>query len=286
MNARPALSIPFAADDAAETPDPRVTLETDPRLSHSAAVYPADIDQMLARARSGMSAFSYLVDRCRAARFRADGVLTLRLSCLVWPSRPDLRYELILPEDARLDNVEPLRLSRNRNFWTAGARFIEMPWCFELGRAVWREPGCFDGRSVVKAPTPDLRVEGARVFVGAEDAHGVVGVSGAAVGFRHWFELDFAKFDAENDRVARSFDLDFVPVVARWTGADGESAETALDVPVPDCAKSLLITCRDGRMRVRGVTLRPVGVPVTEIAYSTCTGRVLERRIVWPVRES
>lgn len=275
----PVLSLPFAADDAASAPDLRLGLEAEPDVLGAAAAYPADLEQMLTRAKSGMSAFSYLVERCRAAQIRADGVLTVRLSVRVWPSRPDLRYELILPDEVRPGEIEPLRTARTRKFWTAGGRVLELPWRLEAGRAEWMEPGCVDGAGDAVRPEPRLRVEQGRVFIDHEDARGVIAVSGEAQGYRHRFSLAFAKFDVVGDRIESAYELDAVPVTARWVGADGEPRETALDVPVPACTRALLATCSDGRLRIR-VRVRAARRQVMEIAYSACSGKVLGRRLV------
>lgn len=272
----PKLTVPFVG--AADAPlEPRVTLESDPRLTHSAVVYTGDLDQMLARAKSGMSAYSYLVDRCRAASIRPDGVLVVRLSCLAWPSSSDLHYELMLPDGAVPRRIEPLRLPRRRNVWVSGNRYADLPWHPESATATWREPGALDGRSAALQPAPSLRVENARLLVDADNVFGIALVEGTAFGYRHVFDLEFAKFDG--DRIGWSYELQSVPVVATWTGTDGEQAETALDVPVPECARSLLARCDDGRPRIR-IRVKQASKKVTEIAYSTCTGAVLGRRVV------
>ena len=99
-----------------------------------------------------------------------------------------------------------------------------------------------------------------------------------AVGFRHEFSLVFGKIDPDTGAVS-IIDIDSAPVAARWIGADGEEETAELDIPVPDCAKTLLAACADGT-GVFSARSREAGEEVWEVAYSSCDGKMLAIRKV------
>ena len=285
------LTIPFEATEAelsAETPDLRVTLEAEAGASAGSRPTLDDIDQMVARAASGMSARTVVAERCAAAKFAAGGDVVVTLAVLVWPSRADLRYELDLPEEAPPRPVTVIREERRYKVWVSGGGVIELPWRMESASPAWAY-GCWNEFSA-PIPGPPLRHDQARVIV--EEApsrrglpeepgggvYGIVAVAGAAVGFRHEFSIVFGKIDPASGAVS-SIDIDSVPVAARWIGADGEEETAEIDIPVPDCAKSLLAECPDGTGVYSGRS-REAEEDVYEVAYSACDGRMLAVRQV------
>lgn len=275
-----ALSIPFAPDASAASPDRRVTLEAESDSADSVAATLADLDAMLAIARSGRSAWAYLVGRCRAARVRADGALIVRLACRVWPSRADLHYDLDLPDEVQPGVVTPLRVERQYKTWVSGGRVVELPWRMERARVAWPY-GCHDSHSRA-VPVPAARHDQARIVMDADDAHGILAVGGVAVGYRHEFSLVFAKFD-DQGRPQR-IDLESVPVTARWRDAAGEEQTAEIELPIPACARTLLTTCNTGQVIVGG-EIRRAAQRYYEVAYSTCTGKELGIRVVEPEPE-
>ena len=275
-----ALSIAFeSTESAVAAPDIRVRLEAESDGTAGSRPNLNDIDAMVARAASGMSARTVIEERCRAARYAQDGSIVVRMAVLVWPSRADLRYTLDLPEEATPGPVTVLREERSYKTWTSGGGMIEMPWRMESAVPAWAY-GCWDAQSRA-IPGPALRHDQARIIVEGErarDVHGIVAVSGAAVGFRHQFSLIFGRVDDEG-RPVRVTDLGTVPVTARWTGADGEEETATLELPVPECAKSLLAECPDGSGVFKG-RAREAAKGVYEVAYSACDGRMLAYRKV------
>lgn len=275
MSEHTAITIPFEAPPGVvEVPDLRVRLEADDSTSGRASL--GDIDQMLARAAVGLSARTVVAERCRAARFGADGEVILRLAVLVWPSRADLRYTLDLPEEAKPGPVTAWRAPRQHKAWVSGGGVIALPWRMERAHPVWAY-GCWDARSG-DIPGPALRHDQARIIVeGGEDVYGIVAVNGAAVGFRHEFSLPLGKIDDEGR--PQRIDIEEIPITARWIGADGEEETASLDLPVPDCAKELLGECPDGVGRYSG-EIRVAKKRLYEVAYNSCTGQMLAYRRV------
>ena len=298
----PSLTIAFEAPETApETPDLRVRLEAEENAERPTL---DDLDAMVARAKSGMSARTVLEERCRAAKFRGRE-LVVTLAVLVWPSRADLHYDLDLPEEAKPGAVTVMREERRYKTWAGGGGAVELPWRMESARPVWAH-GCWDAQSRDIVPQPALRHDQARIVIegeragtpspgsagsspgggassslplrgrwpeGPEGVYGIVAASGMAVGYRHEFSLVFGQFDAEGR--PQSHDIDSVPVAARWIGADGEAETAEIDIPVPECARKLLEACPNGF----GVfSSRAVEEDVYEVAYSDCNGKMLAVR--------
>ena len=277
-----ALPIAFEADEAeraAETPDLRVRLEAESGATAGSRPTLDDIDQMLARVASGMSARTVVAERCEAAKFASGGEVVVTLAVLVWPSRADLRYELDLPAEATPGPVTVIREERQYKAWASGGGVIEMPWRMESARPAWAY-GCWNEFSA-PIPGPQLKHDQARVIIEGErarEAHGIVAVNGAAVGFRHEFSITFGKIDPDSGATS-SIDIESVPVTARWTNADGEEETAEIDIPVPECAKALLAECPEGE-GVYSDRAKEAEEDVWEVAYSACDGKKLAIRKV------
>lgn len=254
----------------------RLTIEGEP--VDPAANNPSlgDLGAMLRYARSGLSARNYQLERCRWATLRANGVLEVELSCFVWPSRPELAYTVGLPAEVRPGPVEAVRLQRQWKYWVGGNGLLELPWRLE-GAALYWQPGfaCVDEFCSAITP-PDLRHEYATIEVlGELPSYGVLVVQGTAIGFRHRFSLQFAKFDENGP--AQSIELESVPVSATWTDEEGEIRTESADVEIPQCVRDLLATCADGRP-LFNLSVKRNGAKGRDIAFSTCTGKMLAMR--------
>ena len=269
-----AFDISFSGQ--AETPDYRCTLEAEVPPHGANNPTPGDLAAMLARAQSGQSARTYQMESCPSASFRDDGTLIVALAVYVWPSLPDLRYTLHLPDEATAGEITIHRRARQWKFWADGAGTLSLPWRLEDAVLSWQDDiPCMDAHCNVVA-APALRHEHARVFV-AGDVYGVIVAQGAACGFRHEFSVGLGKFDG--DGKPQVIDLDAVPVSVTWRDAEGEEQSAEVSVPIPACAKALLTACSDGRGVFRGRARRADGGR-WEIAYSTCDGSVLGIRHV------
>lgn len=275
------LTIAFEAGEAAaaESPDLRVMLEADAGAGAGSRPTLDDIDRMMTRAASGMSALTVVAERCEAAQFGENGEVIVTLAVLAWPSRVNLHYELDLPEEATPGKVTVIREERRHKTWASGGGIIELPWRMESAAPVWAY-GCWDEFSR-DIPGPPLRHDQARILVEGErarEAHGIIAASGMAVGFRHEFSLIFGKI-APDSGATSSIDIDSVPVAARWIGADGEEETAEIDIPIPDCAKALLAECPNGKGVFSG-RAKEAGEDVWEVAYSACDGEMLAIRKV------
>ena len=271
-----ALDIPFTPD-AAPLPDRRVTVEAETGPEGAASPTLTDIDAMIARARSGLSARTYQEDICPAAEADETGLIRVRLAVLVWPSLPDLEYRITLPEGATPGPTTIHRQARRHRIWTDGRPVHELPWRMEGGRASWHHELSPRNRRGDGVAAPRVTVEDARVVLSAP-VYGLLTVTGTAVGYRHEFSMDFAKFadDGSPQRIAP----DDAPVTAAWTGADGGEETEEIDVAMPACAAALLETCEEGRKGVFYRIVRKRREGYVEVAYSACDGSVLGTRQV------
>lgn len=254
----------------------RLTIEGEPVDPMTNNPSLSDLAAMLRYARSGLSAREYQLDRCRWATLHADGTLEVQLSCFVWPSRPELVYSLALPGIATPGPVEAVQLSRQWKFWISGRGLLELPWRLEEAGFSW-QPGfsCVNEFSA-PIPAPELRHEYATIEVlGKQSCYGVLVVRGTAVGLRHVFTLSFAKIEGNGELY--STDIESVPVSASWVDEDGETRTATAEVAIPPCVRDLLETCSDGRALL-GMRVKRNATEGRDIAYSTCTGRVLGMR--------
>lgn len=271
--ANPALSIPFVAPEQAESASWRLRLEAEPAAGTTQASF-GDIESMLNRARSGLSARTVQWDHCQCVRITDDGRLVLTLAALVFPSVPELAYRLTLPEGASALPVEPWRNTRQWKFWVNGETTLHLPWMLDESTFLWQPGLDVTDEFCNPIPAPELSHTHATIRLNAESAvYGLLKARGTAVGYRHAFSLEFAKFD--NLGRAVSIALDDLPVTAHWVDAQGEPQTSEVTIPIPDCAKDLLETCETGQV-ISSVRVRHGST--WEIAYSTCDGSILGSR--------
>lgn len=269
---------PLAAD--ADAPALRLTLEPEQAAGTNRASF-HDIETMLSRARSGLSARTVQRERCSCVSTGKDGVLRLSLAALIWPSRPNLAYTFYAPSNATATRPEPYRRTRQWKFWTGGQTRLSLRWMLENASCVW-QPGfaCVD-EFCSPMPSPTVRHEYAEIYLGkgteSKSAYGVLVVTGTAVGFRHPFTVEFAKFDRQGR--AQKISLDSLPVSATWRDERGETQTEDVDIPIPACAKDLLESCDDGR-GANSFHVNDHTEGHWEIAYNTCDGSVLGSRFV------
>ena len=87
-----ALSIPFSAGSSSATLRRFVNLEPVVPEETNDTVTMFDINQMVARAKSGISALTYVTQNCPL--FEVDGNTTTHLGFYVWPSSKTLDFKL------------------------------------------------------------------------------------------------------------------------------------------------------------------------------------------------
>lgn len=263
-------------EDADRLPDLRLTLEPEYIDPRAALANLADIDAMLAAARSGASAHIRQMENCRWARMQADGTVHVRLSVMVWPSEPGLQYRLTAPANINIQPGIYTEKGKHRKYWVSGGGAIELPWCLQNAALRWHSAsGCRDAWSN-PAPAPGLRQNRARIEIDGDRVFGVLQVTGTAVGFLHYLEFDARKIEEQDGRrIITGFAADSFEVQAEWTDEKGETRTESATVDIPPCVKALLERCAGGGFRFR---TRDDSAPPVTVYYSTCDGSVLAVR--------
>lgn len=271
-----ALTAVYRRKDGAERlPALRLTLEPEfvGFLDNLADL--ADIDAMLAAAQSGLSARSRQLDRCRWLHWGDDGEAIVTLDLYVWPSRPELRYRLDLPQGVSSTEPELCTRERRWKFWMDGGSNLQLPWRLDPGTASWHAAiGCMDAWSQPIAP-PGLRLEGADMELDG-DAYGVLVVDGVAHGFLHRISISLQKIIQTGgaDEINR-IEIESIPVRALWIDEKGEEQVAEAEMHIPHTCRDILASC-EGRPEIYVSVFDDRELPWT-IYYHACTGKVLLR---------
>lgn len=286
---------PAQAEDSA--PALRLTLEPENVAAGRNRATLADIDAMLAMARSGASARNRQISRCGWASWAANGDLICTLSLWVWPSQIDLAYGLALPSGVSASGPELVRERRDTKVWIAGSGGeIELPWLVEDAAFNWHPGiGVWDGWSRPAAP-PAVEHDGARLLLSGErGAYGVLHVQGTAVGWRHEISIRYPTGTVRADVSADSAfyvavggdatapgisvrSAEDIDVTSTWIDERGETREETARLAVPDCVKALLEQCPTGK-RPGSIRVQPAnGKGSVRVYYNACNGRILDIR--------
>lgn len=282
MSANASLALQYSASTRADSlPDLRLTIE--PEYTGDGLADLADIDAMLVAAMSGLSARSRLLERCKWAAWQDDGSLVLTLAFYVWPSHPDLIYQIHAPSGVVVSPPVAHQESRSWKYWIAGSKTLELPWHVLSPQMWWHGAiGCYDAFSRPVQPPP-MRQEFARIELDAE-AYGVFEVSGAAQGFRHELSIRYSKiaFGADTETLEgkpriSAVEADPIKLRATWLDERGEGQEATAELPIPPCVRELLAACPNGTAITSGQIKHGSGGAPT-LFYSTCNGRIIARR--------
>lgn len=280
---------PAQATESDRLPSLRLTLEPEfvGRLRNRATL--ADIDAMLAMARSGASARNRQIERCKWARWDTNGDLLCTIALWVWPSDIDLTYALTLPPGVTSAPPVLVREPRDtKSLITGSGGEIELPWLLEDAAIGWHPAiGVWDAWSRPTAP-PGIEQDKARLILdGERGVYGVLHVRGAAVGYRHDLTIRYptgdakrANRDPEAPDVSVSGAEDF-DVTATWTDETGGKRTETATIAIPECVAALLEECPQGTKRGGSVRVRSrggEGGSGITIYYNSCTGAVLDVR--------
>lgn len=284
------LSLSYTPAQAVESdrlPDLRLTLEPEyvGRRQNRATL--ADIDAMLAMARSGASARNRQIQRCSWASWAENGDLLCTIALWVWPSAIDLQYRLDLPPD--VTSAEPVQVREPKDtkiLITGSGGEIELPWLLEDAAFGWHPNiGVWDAWSRPASP-PHIEQERARLNLdGERGVYGVLTVQGTAVGWRHDLTIRYptgdakrANRDPEAPNISVSGAEDF-EVTATWTDENGDARTETATIVIPECVRALLEECPEGTKYSEYFRVRPKKLPgPITVYYNSCTGEVLDIR--------
>ena len=284
------------AEASERLPSLRLTLEPENVSRRHNRATLADVDAMLALARSGASARNRQASRCRWAKWDGDDQV-VRLALWVWPSDINLEYALILPPN--VESAEPVleRLPKDTKYWVAGSGGeLELPWLLEDAAFAWHyRIGVWNERSRPAEP-PQITQDRARlILTGEGERYGVLWARGTAVGWRHDISIRYPKGGLPPAQSAtplmegglqnpaapaiRITGADSVNVRATWTDEKGEARSENATLEIPECARDMLEECPQGSRRGGSIRLKPEGPrPPVTVYYNGCNGHILDIR--------
>ncbi len=276
-----------------------------------------DISQMIARARSGQSAFTYKKDNCPAGV--TDTGVNVRLDFEAWPSFPTLAYTLS-------SNIGEISAPTIIEEYTEFSLIVGMTDAVELDFILkdisvlrW-ETDCYDKDWKPLADTPEISMDGLTTVRVEQVVFGVVRIRGTKVGARHELTTELKKsypvrpenplpeegIDAEDleeywaytdvatcngepvdesetvDMTGLSLDNLEITITALWLNTAGKEESETMRLEIPQCIKDLLSAC-DGNLENFGGE----GTSICDLSdnperltvyTSGCTGKVLEER--------
>lgn len=258
MSTRTDLIITLAAPASVSAEGYRIGLDQDPVDNGRLSL--ADLQQMFARARSGLSARTWSPQGCtvRVSRDR----MTVETGVRVWPSA-DLAYSL----SVALGSFGPAALyqqEREFDLLVSHDDEVHLPYRCANVRTSWQTP-CFN-RFGERVAAPDLTILPDRIRL-ATATWGVLRVRALAHGYRHPLTIEFPRVLGQRIEDIRNH------CTCTWTDPSGPRA-SGLDLALPACVRQLLAACPDGVPVIDiDVTEDEEGIPT--VYYSTCTGQVL-----------
>ena len=267
-----ALTIPYIAADQAEatTPAWRLTLEPETAPSWANGVTLDDLDAMLTMARSGLSARMRQRQRCPWATIGADGTITMRLACHVWPTDPAILYTLTAA-GCTVGPGAPVRVEREIDLAVQGATEIGLPWRVEGVSTRWQIPCVDEWCRPVASPT--ITAAGAVLRL-SEPCYGVLRLRAAAVGYRHTLSCSWVKRTPVGEAKYAYNRIDArLSVTGSWTDEAGAPQTTIEALELPACVQDLLAMCPAGDLPVVVGQITPDGEGLTPVVYyNSCTG--------------
>lgn len=252
FGARPSTSV--------ELPDVWLNMEQILPPGSEAGVNYADLNQMIARASSGLSARTYRRHGCEVT---IDGdLVSFPLDFYVWPSDLALVYSLSVSGPGELLEREQVQVEREQNV------IFPMSDYADLGQLVasldsrrWETPIFNEFGHDIGHLEP--RPEGAGLCVDTT-CFGVLRANYHAAGFKHRLVISLNK---PNGSAVKDLDIS---VTASWFEGD-ERQDRELPLDIPQCVLDYLSFCPDGEQPPSG----DGEGDSTVVYYSGCSGRVL-----------
>lgn len=186
-----ALTIPFTADQAATSTTERrfVHLEQIKRFESQKTVTMFDVQQMVARARSGKSARTYKPDDC-PAYIRSNSLVT-EFNFYVWPSSVDLPHTVF----SSIGSVSAPEIIEKTVQFSATFKLtdvIEFDFVLtDIVSAVW-ETDCYDAEGQ-KIDVGEPYMDGLSTMRISKPAFGVVRITGIKKGAQHSVNVRLVK---------------------------------------------------------------------------------------------
>lgn len=269
------LTITLNGTESGASVESWINLEQEGIPTSQNNVSTSDLNQMLARALSGLSARSYPPDRCPSVSIDSKGTVSVKMTLYVWPSSLGLPYTL-QATGATIGDQSAVRHHREIDIAATGQEVIGLPWITEQAEVAW-QLGCFDRSSESIVP-PGISVDGPKVVL-TKACYGVMRLRGVALGYSYPVVCSFAKveLDPESGEYAWSAtDEVTISVTASWVDAAGESRSEILEMMLPDCAKDLLELCPNDVPKVIGLIVPEQYKKRPRLRYNACNGQPID----------
>lgn len=240
-----------------------------------------DLNQMVAKARSGVSALTYMRSDCTA--HVAGDNLVVNFSFYVWPSSRDMRYRLdstigVLSDPQIVEDYTEFSLLFGLSN-AVGLDFI----LTEINSIRWETP-CYDSNGQ-QIPDVPLTIKNDNTICAEREVFGVARIRGRKWGKKHTLTVTLPKEDLSISNLQAS-------VTADWgdptTTLDDSSSTDTLQLEVPQCVKDILAWCDGDQASIENILFNIMGgisnicgaqsqTEKPRIAYfSTCTGSLIE----------
>lgn len=236
-----ALPITYAPpqSDPSARPEIWARLEQEYKPSGRDMATPFDLYQMLARARSGKSAMTYVGDSCPYIEFGEDEAV-VSLDFFVWPSSLSMQYSLKADHGEFSDGAQE---SVEAGFAVAvdGRDAVDLDYVLD-GTLVAETPMVNGGGELVEGVELDL--DGSRLTL-SEPVSCALWATGQVQGLRHTLTMRFPTADGYAVKDIQN------SVTLSWADEGGERQEQVEEVVFPQCVIDLLGECPDGTPRGR-----------------------------------
>jgi hypothetical protein len=270
------LAITIQPSDAAVSSERWVRLEQEiVEVAQWANLY--DIGQMLARAQSGLSAWSYVKDDCPIT-VNEDGTIDVALDFWSYPSSFDFDYSV----GCSIGTLgERIRVEREREIDVVFDRTsrVDLPYYVTMPSVEWISP-VIDryGRSMAR---PHITAEAAALSVPSEIGFGACRVRAMTHGYLHTAVIRVVKQttdqDADGDINTTGYRITSLQcdATANWPLADGSGYEQErLSLAIPKCVESYLESCSNGNSKT-GTAISSPSEQQPHVYYNSCTGSVM-----------
>lgn len=275
----PRITFTLSGDSANPNPH-RLTLEQAPVPSGALGL--DDLQAMVALARSGISAKSYIAHGCPATVVEGNVVVDLQL--YAWPSHRQA-YTLTPAIPAITTIGEAVATTQERDFdLIVDGDSIDLPCLAQAALITWQSPSILANGRIIDHPTLfGYDVDQAKMValdgpygpinrLRLERAcFGVLRVRCTAIGYSHQLTLTIAKVATKISDIRET-------ITGAWQLADGSTDATTMDVELPICVQTLLESCEDDTSVGDHVGVKKDKKIRKQLRYSTCTGAVIDYR--------
>lgn len=240
-----------------------------------------DIKQMVARAKSGVSALTYMRSDCTAHVVGDNIVVTF--SFYVWPSSREFQYHLsstigVLSDPSITEDYTEFSMLFGLT-GSVGLDFI----LTEINNVKWETP-CYD-RNGQEIPDVALTIKDDNTICAEREVFGVVRIRGRKWGRQHSLVVTLPKEDLSISNLQAYVTADWGD---RTTTLDDSTSTDTLKLEVPQCVEDMLAMCDGDQNSIENVLFNIMG-GIANICgaisqskrpriayYSECTGELIE----------